>query len=179
MDTFQRLPAGEAHSQINARCPTFRRAPTLLPRMRAHFGWRESVGVEPTFPSSVEIRRVELRFRRCERRVLPVGRYPRTIGRICGSDVTRTRYLRLAKPVLSQLSYRPIFQLFGIALEGKYHLRDFQALVSLRLPQVGVEGFEPPIFCSQSRRLTRLGHTPKENVALRASQPPEKQVTQG
>ena len=39
---------------------------------------RESVGVEPTFPSLVEIRRVELRFRHCERRVLPIGRYPQT-----------------------------------------------------------------------------------------------------
>ena len=27
---------------------------------------------------------------------------------------------------------------------------------------VGVEGFEPPTFCSQSRRATRLRYTPKQ-----------------
>ncbi len=30
-----------------------------------------------------------------------------------------------------------------------------------RLELVGVEGFEPPTFCSQSRRATRLRYTPK------------------
>ena len=34
---------------------------------------------------------------------------------------------------------------------------------------VGVEGFEPPTYCSQSSRATRLRYTPPDCVTLRLS----------
>ncbi len=43
-----------------------------------------------------------------------------------------------------------------LGLEGRCSIR----LSYKRL--VGVEGFEPPTFCSQSRRATRLRYTPED-----------------
>ncbi len=44
-----------------------------------------------------------------------------------------------------------------LGLEGRCSIR-----LSYKRLLVGVEGFEPPTFCSQSRRATRLRYTPGE-----------------
>lgn len=55
-------------------------------------------------------------------------------------DRTRTCDIRFWRPTLYQLELHPIGE----------------AAVD-----VGVEGLEPPVSCSQSRRPTKLGYTPK------------------
>ncbi len=46
-----------------------------------------------------------------------------------------------------------------LGLEGRCSIR-----LSYKRFLVGVEGFEPPTFCSQSRRATRLRYTPDEQL---------------
>ena len=84
------------------------------------------------------------------------------------NDGARTRDNRNHNPGLYQLSYdhhRKKFQqemarLAGLepatlGLEGRCSIQ-----LSYKRRVVGVEGFEPPTSCSQSRRATKLRYTP-------------------
>ncbi len=50
------------------------------------------------------------------------------------------------------------FEPVTLGLEGRCSIRMSYRRILLRV--VGVEGFEPPTSCSQSRRATRLRYTP-------------------
>ena len=45
-------------------------------------------------------------------------------------------------------------------------IKDFNFINSPSNKMVGVEGFEPPTSCSQSRRATRLRYTPKKSIII-------------
>ena len=45
-------------------------------------------------------------------------------------------------------------------------IKDFNFINSPSNKMVGVEGFEPPTSCSQSRRATRLRYTPKKGIII-------------
>ena len=47
-----------------------------------------------------------------------------------------------------------------LGLEGRCSIQMSYRRLFLRCALVGVEGFEPPTSCSQSRRATRLRYTP-------------------
>ena len=84
-------------------------------------------------------------------------------------DGDRTRDNRYHKPALYQLSYsrHKMARLAGLepatlGLEIRCSIQ-----MSYRRIMVGVEGFEPPTSCSQSRRATRLRYTPNYLYIIR------------
>ena len=76
------------------------------------------------------------------------------------ADGSRTRYLRSHNPVLYLVSYSHHQE---AQTESLPHSPEgySPSLWHNRKEMVGVEGFEPPTSCSQSRRATRLRYTPK------------------
>jgi hypothetical protein len=85
------------------------------------------------------------------------------------NDGARTRDNRNHNPALYQLSYAHHYRKANVSRNGALGRtrtcdprlrRPMLYPAELQALMVGVEGFEPPTSCSQSRRATRLRYTP-------------------